>query len=86
LIGRLQQGNVTAYYFPPGLRFESLAEGRDLGAAGLLYDESPLVDSDIARRSVFTSGRLRFPAALYWPDAASQASPTPISASPSAAA
>jgi hypothetical protein len=68
LIGRLQQGNVTAYYFPPGLRFESLAEGRDLGAAGLRYDESPLIDSDIARRIVFTSGKLRFPAALYWPD------------------
>lgn len=69
-IGRKAVGGDerAVYYFPPGRRFESLAETQGLGAAGLLYDESPLLDSDIARRIVFTNGRLRFPAVLYWAD------------------
>ncbi|MDA1362989.1 hypothetical protein O1R50_25475 [Glycomyces luteolus] len=68
MIGRLQDRKITVYYFPPGFRFESLVETQGLGAAGLLYDESALLDSDIARRIVFTNGRERFPAVLYWPD------------------
>lgn len=51
-------GDVPIYYFPPGIRFEALVETQGLGPVGLLYDEPPLLDSEIARRIVFAGDRV----------------------------
>ncbi|MEV3938368.1 hypothetical protein AB0K52_20620 [Glycomyces sp. NPDC049804] len=67
MLGPWQLGNAPIYYFPPGLRFESVVETQGLGDRWLLFDESSLLDSDIARRVAFV-GRFQFAAALYWPD------------------
>lgn len=68
MIGQLQHGIVTVFSFTPSVRIDTIREGQDLGPRALPYDEPPLLEADFARHLLVTSGRIRYPAVLYWPD------------------